>query len=74
MNTAQRNACTMKALGIASISFRYYRQGKALWRVTMTDGEEFGISTHGFGTESTVLRMMAERLAKLGRAVVYPGA
>jgi len=72
MNTAQRNEQTKKALGIVSIHFRYYRQGKALWLVTMVNGETFNVSTAGFGTESTVLRDMADRLAKLGRGVVYP--
>lgn len=72
MNTAQRNEVTKKALGIQSIVFRYYRQGKSHWRVTMTDGSEHTLALPNLASESTVLREIAERLAKSGRAVQYP--
>jgi len=72
MRVHQRNAITQAALGIARIEFRYYRSDRALWRVVMEDGEEFSVSTHYFGTESTVLRLAAEKLAKMGREVKYP--
>jgi len=72
MNTAQRNEVTKKALGIATIHFQYYRQGRSHWLVTMNDGEVHTLALPNLATESTVLREMAERLAKSGRAVKYP--
>jgi hypothetical protein len=72
-NIYARNALTRLALGIRSIEFKCYRAGRAQWRVLLEDGEEFSVSTHNFGTESTVLRLAAEKLGKMGRAVTYPG-
>lgn len=72
MNTFERNARVQSALGIRSVHFVCYRLGRAHWRVTTNDGVEFTITTHNFGTESTVLRLAAEKLAKMGRAVEYP--
>ena len=71
-NIFSKNALTRMALGIRSIEFKHYRAGSAHWRVTMEDGEELSITTHNFGSESTVLRLAAEKLAKSGRAVSYP--
>lgn len=67
-----KNARTRQALGIADIEFKYYRSGCAHWKVIFADGEHFTVVTHNLGTESTVLRLAAEKLAKLGKAVVYP--
>lgn len=72
MNTAQRNEQTKRALGISTIYFRHYRAGKSHWLVTMTDGEKFRVVTPNLATESSVLRQMAEKLAELGRPVVWP--
>ena len=72
MNTAQRNEVTKKALGIATIHFQYYRQGRSHWLVTMTDGETHTLAVPNLSTESSVLVAIAEKLAKSGRAVKYP--
>lgn len=72
MNVFAKNERLKAALGIRSIAFMHYRSGNAHWRVVLDDGEEFGVVTHNFGTESTVLRFAAEKLAKMNRGVVYP--
>jgi hypothetical protein len=72
MNVATKNERTKAALGIARIEFKFYRGGRAQWRVVLTDGKEFNVSTHNFGSESTVLRLAAEKLAASGRGVSYP--
>jgi hypothetical protein len=72
MNTAQRNQRTRKALGISTIHFQYYRQGRSHWLVTMENGETHTLALPNLSTESSVLREMAEKLAKLGRPVSYP--
>jgi hypothetical protein len=71
MNTARKNELTAKALGVSGTEFLYYRADRALWRVYMEDGESFTVTTHYFGTESTVLRLAAAELAKRGRPVKY---
>jgi hypothetical protein len=68
----QKNARTRAALGIRDIEFTVYRANRAHWRVVLNDGEEFTVTTHYFGTESTVLRLAAEKLAKMQRGVEYP--
>jgi hypothetical protein len=72
MNIFAKNERTKSALGISRIEFKYYRAGSAHWRVVLEDGEQFNVVTHNLGTESTVLRLAAEKLAKSGRAVSYP--
>lgn len=72
MNIFARNERTKSALGIARIEFRFYRAGSAHWRVVLEDGEQLNVVTHNLGTESTVLRLAAEKLAKTGRGVSYP--
>lgn len=72
LNIAAKNDRLKAALGIRGIEFKFYRAGRAQWRVLLNDGEEFSVSTHNFGTESTVLRLAAERLAKMQRGVAYP--
>jgi len=72
MRVWEKNERTKAALGIARIEFKCYRAARAQWRVVLVDGEEFSVSTHNFGTESTVLRLAAEKLAKMGRGVQYP--
>lgn len=71
MRVAAKNALVQKALGIARIEFKFYRSNRAQWRVVLDDGEQFSLSTHYFGTESTVLRLAAAELAKRGRGVRY---
>ena len=58
--------------GIVRIEFKHYRAGSAHWRIVLEDGQEFSVSTHNLGTERTVLRLAAEKLAKAGRVVSYP--
>lgn len=72
MTTFAKNERTKSALGIVRIEFKHYRAGSAHWRVILADGEDFNVVTHNLGTESTVLRLAAEKLAKSGRAVKYP--
>jgi hypothetical protein len=72
MNVAVKNERMKAALGILRTEFKFYRAGRAQWRVVLHDGEEFSVSTHNFGTESTVLRIAAEKLAKMQRGVSYP--
>jgi hypothetical protein len=73
MNIFAKNERTKSALGIVRIEFKHYRAGSAHWRVILEDGEELNVVTHNFGTESTVLRLAAEKLAKTGRAACsYP--
>jgi hypothetical protein len=72
MNTFAKNARTKAALGIARTEFEFYRAGNAHWSVVMEDGEEFSVVTPNLGTESTVLRLAAKKLAEMGKAVQYP--
>jgi hypothetical protein len=72
MNIAAKNERTKAALGISRIEFKHYRAGSAHWRVVLEDAEQLSVVTHNLGTESTVLRLAAEKLAKSGRAVSYP--
>ena len=72
MNVAAKNELTKSALGIRDIEFLHYRAGSAHWRVILEDGEQFNVVTPNLGTESTVLRLAAEKLAKMGRSVTYP--
>jgi hypothetical protein len=72
MNVFTKNERMKAALGIRAIEFMHYRAGNAHWRVVMVDGEKFGVVTHNFGSESTVLRFAAEKLAKMQRRVLYP--
>jgi len=72
MNVAVKNEHLKAALGIRFIEFVHYRAGNAHWRVVLEDGEEFGVVTHNFGSESTVLRFAAQKLATMQRGVVYP--
>jgi len=72
MNVYRKNERTKKALSIREIEFVYYRSDQAHWKVILESGEEFPVVTHYFGTESTVLRLAAEKLAKMGRPVQYP--
>jgi hypothetical protein len=72
MKVSQKNELLKKALSIRGIEFVYYRSDKAHWKVTLESGEQFSVVTHYFGTESSVLRLAAEKLAKMGRAVQYP--
>lgn len=72
MNVFRKNARVQAALGIARTEFKFYRAGNAHWKVVMQSGEAFTVVTHNLGTESTVLRLAAEKLAKMGREVQYP--
>lgn len=72
MKVSQKNALTQKALGIRSIEFKFFRAGKAHWRVVLESGEEFTVTIGNLGTETGVLRLAAEKLAKDGRQVLYP--
>ena len=68
----KRNEVLADALGISGIEFQYYRDGQAHWYVYLKDGDHLTIATHNFGTERTVLRLAAEKLAKMGRRVEWP--
>jgi len=72
MRVDKKNKLLQQALGIAGIEFQFYRSDRAHWKVTLHDGESFSVMTHYFGTESSVLRLAAEKLAKMGRQVHYP--
>lgn len=72
MGITAKNELTKKALGIARIEFKFYRAARAQWRIVLDNGEQFSVSTHYFGTESTVLRLAADHLAKAGHGVLYP--
>lgn len=67
-----KNKLTAKALGVVTTEFKFYRDGKAHWRVVLEDGKVLTVLTHNFGTESSVLREAAHQLAKMGRPVAYP--
>jgi hypothetical protein len=68
----KRNNVLAEALGISGIEFQYYRAGQAHWRVSLKDGGEFTLATHNLSTARTVLKLAAEKLAKMGRVVEYP--
>jgi hypothetical protein len=72
MNVFAKNERTKKALGIRDTEFLFYRAGNAHWRVTLDDGETFNVVTPNLGTESTVLRLAAAKLAKSGRQLRWP--
>lgn len=72
MNVFARNERTKKALGIASIEFMFYRANQSHWRVKLDDGESFTVALPNLSTESSVLRVAAEKLAKSGRPVKWP--
>lgn len=72
MNIFQKNARTRAALGISEVQFKYYRVGCAHWEVLLADGGRFTVVTHNFGTESSVLKLAAEKLVKMGKQVAYP--
>ena len=74
LNTFTKNSVLKLALGIRSIEFKHYRAGSAHWRVELESGEEFSVITHNLGSETTVLRLAAEKLGKMGKAVKYPEA
>lgn len=72
MNIFRKNARTRKALGVISIEFQHYRAGLAHWLVVFEDGQQMAVVTHNFGTESSVLKFVADKWAKMGKQVVYP--
>lgn len=72
MNVPQKNKMIREALGVTDIEFKFYRAGSSHWRVKLETGEEFSFAAPNLATESTVLRLTAEKLAKLGRQVHYP--
>ena len=72
MTVAAKNELVRKALGIRTMAFVHYRAGKSHWRVTLEDGDSFVVITHNLGTESTVLRVAAQKLAQRSRPVQWP--
>lgn len=62
----------MLALGIARIEWNANRRHESIWTVVLEDGDEFTVTTALLGTESTVLRIAAEKLQQMGRQVNYP--
>lgn len=72
MNIARKNERIKEALGIAAIEYKFYRAGRAHWRIILDSKEEFTVTTPHLGsTESSVLRVVAEKMAKEGHAVRY---
>ena len=61
----------MLALGILKIEWTANRRHESMWRVVLDDGDEFTVTTALLGTESTVLRLAAEKLQQAGKQVVY---
>ncbi len=72
MKASAKNERTAAALGVSGIEFEYYRAGASHWRVFLKDGSEVNVVAPNLATESTVLRLAAEKLAKAGKAVTYP--
>ena len=72
MNVFRRNQRTMLALGIAKIEWTANRRHESVWRVVLDDGQELTVVTPLLGTESSVLRIAAEKLAHMERPVRYP--
>jgi hypothetical protein len=58
----RKNARAILALGIVSIEFEKQKGMLAIWRVALISGESFTVETPGLGTESTVIRIAAEKL------------
>ena len=73
MKSSAKNERTKAALGIRGIFFSFYRDGRSHWMVELNDGEQFQVSAPNLATESTVIRVAAEKLAKRGYPVQYPG-
>lgn len=72
VNVFRKNEQIKEALGITGIYFQFYRAGRAHWRIVLETKEEFTVTTPHLGsTESTVLRVVAEKMAKEGRPVRY---
>lgn len=63
-----------EALGIREIDFCFYSPTKdrSHWKVELKDGGSFRISAPHLASESTLLKVAADRLAKMGRAVRWP--
>jgi len=72
MNYWKRNRQMMDALGIVDIRWTGNRRTEAMWCVKLADGEDLTIFTPRLGTERTVIRVTAEKLAAMGRMVGYP--
>jgi len=72
VNVFARNQRTMLALGVKSVEWTANRRHESVWRVTLECGDELTITTPLLGTESTVLRLAAEKLQQMGRPVRYP--
>lgn len=72
MNAFRKNEQIKDALGIAHIEYKFYRAGRAHWRIVLNTKEEFTVTTPHLGsTESTVLKVVAAKMAKEGRPVKY---
>ena len=72
MNVFTKNERVKEALGVVAIYYQFYRAGRAHWRIVLDDKTEFTVTTPHLGsTESTVLKVVAEKLAKQGRPVRY---
>ena len=72
MKYSKKMSLLKQALGISAIEFKFYRAGLTHWSVRMESGEEFPVITHNLSTEKTVIRIAAEKLAKMDRKVLYP--
>jgi len=72
VSTFTKNERTKAALGIARTEYLFYRDGSAHWKVVLDDGDWFNVVTPNLGTESTVLRLAAAKMASRGRPVRYP--
>jgi hypothetical protein len=63
MNATQRNAKTMRALGIVDFKFEGNRGIKSVYVLTLRDGERVRVEVPIFGsTDTTVLKQAAELL------------
>lgn len=72
MNVFRKNEQVKEALGIVAINFQFYRAGRAHWQIVLDDKTKFTVTTPHLGsTESSVLKVVAEKLAKEGRPVKY---
>ena len=70
MNIFKKNQRAMAALGIRAIEWKKQDRLTAVWDVTLEDGGVIEIRTPGLGTESSVIRLVAEKLKD--RPVRYP--
>jgi hypothetical protein len=60
---AVRNARARKGLGIETIEYvRHDSSLLVVWRVTLSGGKSFEVKTPSLGTESTVIRLAAQKL------------